>query len=263
MLNLGWGTWGKYLSSWLRRQVTPLIFQNEVVRSNSQLEIFMEPSKRKVVQRAPAHTVRLIHLPHLQPTPVEADSSLERDFVQIAALFPFADRIEHQPFTLSLGDRCYTPDFLLSFKDHSRLVVEVKPKEKVEGYRDLFDLTATTLEIKGLPFLVATDVQITASRAANARQIRRYAKTKYPIGLYSMVSSVVLRNPEGLTFSDACAKHEIPRVVLLHMVAKKLITLNSDLSINSNACVFAPKQFVTEESHAIQFASWFGAQIWK
>lgn len=69
----------------------------------------MEPSKRKVVHRAPAHTVRLIHLPHLQPTPVEADSSLERDFVQIVALFLFTHCIEHQPF--SLAERQYTPDF--------------------------------------------------------------------------------------------------------------------------------------------------------
>lgn len=75
----------------------------------------------------------------------------------------------------------------------------MKSKAKVEGYRDLFNLTAITLEIKGLPFLVATDVQITAGRAANVREIRRYAKTKCSIGLYSMVSSVVLRNPEVKT----------------------------------------------------------------
>jgi len=75
----------------------------------------------------------------------------------------------------------------------------VKSKAKVEGYRDLFNLAAITLEIKGLPFLVGCNTQMKGGRAANARGIRRYAKTKYPIGLYSMESSVVLRNPDVKT----------------------------------------------------------------
>ena len=67
----------------------------------------MQPATRKVVHRSPAHTVRLLNLPHLQDEAIEADSSVERDFVHCAALFTLTRAIKAQPFKLSLKASSY------------------------------------------------------------------------------------------------------------------------------------------------------------
>src|SRR5256885_13315536 len=79
----------------------------------------MQPATRKVVHRSPAHTVRLLNLPHLQDEAIEADSSVERDFVHCAALFTLTRAIKAQPFKLSLKASSYTPDFAVKFADGS------------------------------------------------------------------------------------------------------------------------------------------------
>lgn len=223
----------------------------------------MEPSKRKVVQRSPAHTVRRINLPHLQNKPIEADSALERDFVQIAALFPFTAHIEHQPFRLTLELRRYTPDFLLSFKDGSRLVIEVKPHKKLAGYHELFEGAAAKLKSYGLSFMVATDTQIKQhDRAANALEIRRYAKTEFPAAQCAQAVSVLAQHPDGLQFRQLSRIHSLPREVLLHLVSRQFLALDRNLDITPDARVY-PINLLKEKNHAIQFASWFDAEIWE
>lgn len=222
----------------------------------------MEPADRKVIQRSPPHTVRLLHFPNLQTEPVEADSALERDFVQTAALFPFTQHIQHQPFKLKWEDASYTPDFLLRFRDGTQLVVEVKPQTKLDKYRPLFDRAAAKLNEHGLPFSVALDTQIHKSeRAANALEVRRYGKTRFPGAQCEQAVLVVNRHADGIRFRDAITQHDLPREVLLHLVSRQLVALDSNLSIDSKARVF-PIHDSKEKSHAIQFASWFDAQVW-
>ncbi len=222
----------------------------------------MEPSKRKVVQRSPAHTVRLLHLPHLQKTPVEAESALERDFVQIAALFSFTESIEHQPFRLVWDDASYTPDFLIRFKDASQLVVEVKPLVKVDKYRALFDRASEKLKGHKLPFMVATDTQLQAGqRVANALLIRRYAKTSFTESSCDRAIKLVEVRSDGMSFLELCSDTPISRELILHLVARRRLAVSPNLAIGSNAMVF-PVNHLKEQSHAIQFASWFDAEIW-
>ena len=106
----------------------------------------MEPSSRKVVHRSPAHSVRSLNVPHLQPEPIEADSSVERDFVHCAALFPAVSSISSQPFKLTLPIGKYTPDYLVTFTDGSRAVVEVKPEEFIADFQQKFDQARLKLE---------------------------------------------------------------------------------------------------------------------
>jgi hypothetical protein len=222
----------------------------------------MEPSKRKVVQRSPAHTVRLLHLPHLQKTPVEAESSPERDFVHIAALFSFTESIEHQPFRLVWDDASYTPDFLLRFRDASQLVVEVKPAARVEKYRVLFDRASVKLKGHKLPFLVATEAQLQAGeRVANARLIRRYAKTTFTESACACAIKLVEDRSEGISFLELCTATSISRELILHLVARRRLAVGPDLAVSSNALIFPVTQH-KEQSHAIQFAKWFDVEIW-
>lgn len=222
----------------------------------------MEASKRKVVQRSPAHTVRLLHLPHLQKKPVEAESSLERDFVQITALYSFTESIEHQPFRLAWDDASYTPDFLIRFKDSSQLVVEVKPSAKVDKYRVLFDRASEKLKGHKLPFMVATDTQLqTGQRVANAMLIRRYAKTTFAESACDSAINLVEARIDGITFMELCSKTAISRELILHLVARRLLAIGPDLSIDPASRVF-PVVDPKEPSHAIQFAKWFDVEIW-
>ncbi len=222
----------------------------------------MEPSTRKVVQRSPAHTVRLINLPHLQRKSIEADSSLERDFVHVAALFPLTRGIEHQPFRLNLELKRYTPDFLLTFKDGSRLVVEVKPQSKLAGYRDLFDVAAAELKTHGIYFMVATDTQIkSCDRAANALEIRRYGKTEFSEAECARALMLLMQHPEGLQLRQLCDTHAFSRELLFNLASRQMVALQNNLDIAPSARVF-PINVSKEQSHAIQFASWFDAEIW-
>jgi len=219
-------------------------------------------STRKVVHRSPSHTVRLLHLPHLQKEPVEADSALERDFVHIAALFSWTVSIAHQPFKLSWEDASYTPDFLVCFKDGSQLVVEVKPASHVAKYRTLFDRAAAKLNGRQTPFLVVTDEHLRAeSRTANAMLIRRYAKSSFPADDCERVLRCVSESTSGISMAELCSSAGVRREVILYLVAWHRLALSGDLSFGPEARVFKVQNSM-EKSNALLFTSWIDAQIW-
>ncbi len=226
----------------------------------------MEPSTRKVVTRSPTHTVRVIHLPHLQPEPVHGDSNPERFFVQIAALYPHTKSIKHQPFKLRLGEKTYTPDFLLTFLDGTQLVVEVKPAEKMDRYQTLFDEARTKLQQHGLEFFVARDVDMTRDKlAARALQIRRYCKSRFsPAECQSALDAVGTR-PNGMTIRELTEIHGIKKEVLLHLIGFKRLCSRKTLDISPQAKLINLDQYIKETSdeaqtHAIQFTEWFNAE---
>lgn len=223
----------------------------------------MQPSTRKVVQRSPAHTVRLIHLPHLQHLPVEADSSVERDFIHIAALYPGVERIEHQPFKLIWEDASYTPDFLVRFEDRSHVVVEVKPEEKVTGYAPLFDRASTKLGASNMPFLIATDKGLRADgMAERAREIRRYAKAGVSQAECDRLLNVVEHSDEGIPLSSLISCYGFEREVILHNMAFRRISSGRGLRIDGDTPLRATNSRSKETNHAVHFTDWINGQAW-
>jgi hypothetical protein len=226
----------------------------------------MKPSKRKVISRSPSHTVRLVHLPHVQPEPVEADSNPERFFVHIAALYPFIHKITDQPFSLELGDKRYTPDFLLEFKDGSRLVVEVKPQSRVREYEELFVKATEKLSAYGYEFLVAKDIDITRDElAARALLIRRYCKTSFNQQACKRALRIVERSKRGVAMRELVQTHRINQEVILHLIGHHQLCTNNNLSIDECAIVKSVKKFKQEianeyPSNAVHFGSWFDTQ---
>ena len=226
----------------------------------------MEPSTRKVVKRSPSHTVRLIPLAHLQTEPVEADSSLESDFIHTAARYAYLASMQHQPFKLNFEDSSYTPDFLLTFKDGSRLVVEVKPAGKVDGYRELFDKASRKLQAAGLHFLVADDKTIRRDdRAKKARVIRRYSKTACRPNEQARILVLLQGCKDGICIADLAHMHGVRKTELYCLIARNLLCTLPSLSLGDSAKVFIPQ--ISEKTggahHAIQFAGWFDAEIWR
>jgi hypothetical protein len=226
----------------------------------------MKPSKRKVISRSPSHTVRLIHLPHVQPEPVEADSNPERYFVHIAALYPFIYKITDQPFSLELGDKRYTPDFLLEFQDGSRIVVEVKPEYRMKDYKELFAQATEKLSCHGYGFLVAKDVDITRDElASRALRIRRYCKTSFNQQACKRVLRIVETSKRGVVMRELIDTHRISQALILHLIGFHKLYTNNNLSIDDRAIVKSTQKLKQEisneyQSHAIHFASWFDTQ---
>ena len=226
----------------------------------------MEPSKRQVISRSTAHTVRLIHLPHVQPEPVEAESNLERYFVHIAALYPFIRRITDQPFRLVLDQNKYTPDYLLEFVDDSKLVVEVKPKDRVAEYEQLFEKVALKLQEHGYEFLVAKDVDVKRDGIEDrALMIRRYCKTEYSIDSCNQAMQIVESHMDGIEIGALCNEHQIKYEVILYLIGNHQLYTDNNLSISSDARVRSIKQFNLEknhahQSHAVHFRSWFDTE---
>lgn len=219
----------------------------------------MEPSKRKVVHRSPAHTVRLIHLPHLQEHPVEAESSVERDFVLIASLRVGIKSIQHQPFRLTLGSGTYTPDFLLQFQDQSRVVVEVKPTSKVPRYLELFAEAKHQLATHGMHFMVARDTVLRKDlMAERALMIRRYAKTRCTFSEQERALVLVSQHPAGIPIRKL-VQAGVGRPTLLHLIAYRRVQTDDELNTGDDAVVRLPNSQTQEVSHAIRFAQWLDA----
>ena len=217
------------------------------------------PATRKVVTRSPGHTVRSINLPHLQPKAIEADSSLERDFVYLAIAFPFLKTIAHQPFELSLDGGCYTPDFLVDFKDGSRTVIEVKPESKMEGFAEKLEQAKAQLAEREIEFLVTHDTLLRKDGIEErAKRIRRYAKGQYPASEQELVIQSLQSSPRGLSFKSL-AGLGVQKITILHMVSHQKLQVNSNLDIDDDAFVQLPITFNEEGSHAIRFANWLSA----
>lgn len=217
------------------------------------------PATRKVVTRSPGHTVRSINLPHLQPKAIEADSSLERDFVYLAIAFPFLKTIAHQPFELSLDGGRYTPDFLVDFKDGSRIVIEVKPESKMEGFAEKLAQAKAQFADRDTEFLVTHDTLLRKDGIEErAKRIRRYAKGQYPALEQELVIQSLHSSPRGLSFKSLAALG-VQRTTLLHMVSHQKLQVNSNLDIDNDALVQLPTTLNEEGSHAIRFANWLSA----
>lgn len=219
----------------------------------------MEPSSRKVVHRSPTHTVRSLNLPHLQTAAIEADSSVERDFVHCAALFPAVTSISSQPFKLTLSVGTYTPDYLVTFTDGSRAVVEVKPEEFIDDFQEKFDQARLKLAEFDMPFLLARDTVLRREGLMErALFVRRYAKGCVSADAAQRCLELLESKGDALSMKELC-EAGIDRATVLHMVTRRKLLLSADLQYGDDAKVQLFTQPDRGESHAIRFANWLDA----
>lgn len=229
----------------------------------------MEPSTRRVVTRSPSHSVRVLHLKHLQEEPIHCDSNPERFFAQISALYPFIKRIKHQPFRLILGEKKYTPDFLLTFHDGSEIVVEVKPASKVTDYTEVFASATDKLRAIGIGFLVAQDVDILANKLhLRALRIRRYSKSGFDPVASDRLLSLLSEKPDGMTLAEAVNAAGVLPEQILYLIAHKLVCPLRTLDISPLAVILTRENYCKEVkrlnygNHANHFEVWFGVESW-
>lgn len=222
----------------------------------------MKPSKRKVVTRAPARTVRIINLRGLLPNPVEAESSLEADYIRRAALKPETKSIVHQPFILPVSPRGYTPDFLQTLEAATpKIIVEVKREKKIAEYADLFDRAAEYLAPKNFTLFVLSERTLRKKRIhERALLILRYAKANFPPAERMRITSLLGEYPEGLPMGTVVRKAKVSRELVIHLVAWKVLTTGPNLHIDESAVVTLQNHDTNQAP--ITFERWFGVAPW-
>jgi hypothetical protein len=221
----------------------------------------MEKTTRKVVKRSPARTVYLLNFSGLLDAPVEAESSLERDFVNKAVLFPGLTALKHQPFKLSLNEgRHYTPDFLVGI-GASQCVVEVKPKSKIAKYHAVFDEACDKLRARGLGFYVVHERALRDGRVhLRAMQTLRYRKGRFPQSECQRVLDLVASKPMGVPIGTLTQREGIRTEVILHLLAQRQLSTGPKLHLDSASVVMPVNH--SEVSNEDQFARWIGVAPW-
>jgi hypothetical protein len=206
----------------------------------------------------------MLYLTHLQEQPIECESTLERDFVLVAALFPGTHLIQHQPFRLELAnERHYTPDFLVHFKDGSRAVVEVKPKVHIRKHAArLLDADERMRQSDNLLFFVIDESQITAERKhEHSRLIRRYGKSQCSQESCARVLSAMAPG-HSRSLAQLVAECQVDASVVLHLMALRRITFVGDISSDESAQLTLSVHTQQEIPYAVQFGAWFDVAPW-
>lgn len=221
----------------------------------------MEPDSpapvRKVVSRSPVRTVRRLNLPGIFDRPVECESSLERDFVLRAALCADVAQLQHQPFRLELPlGRRYTPDFLVTYRSGSRVVVEVKPDERTERFAKAFDEARSLLAERGIDFLVLTEVHIRHGRAhERAAMVLRYRKMAVDPAVRERIVTHLNRHPEGLSLLALQEQCSAARPDVLSLAAARAIRVSSAIELDDDGRFFP--NIPMEADHEVRLESWF------
>ncbi|AUS41570.1 hypothetical protein CYD94_04590 [Ralstonia solanacearum] len=187
------------------------------------------PAARKVVTRSPHRRVGLIACPWFQPTPIEYESLLERDFVRLALLDLRFSSISHQPFSLNLEEfGTYFPDFLLVGPD-KKVVVEVKPDERARNDRNKPRLACAQrlLQEKGFQFVVATEKQIRrGKRHERASVLLRHARSHVSRETTERTIAAASHSPEGITIRDLACEASTSIETVLHLVGRRRLRIN-------------------------------------
>lgn len=220
-------------------------------------------SARAVVSRSPARTVRVVNLKGVLSTPVECESSLERDFVHRVALCHAVKGVVHQPFRLPLPSGSYTPDFLATLRDQRSIVVEVKPESKQKKYREKFVEAKKVLAERGCDFVVLGLSQIREKRSEQrASLVLRYLKTSFDENESKAVVDALVQFPQGLPLGTLARRCGVPRDLILHLIAVRRLETSRLVPVQESALVFLPSLPSPEISDADRFMRWFNTSSW-
>ena len=228
------------------------------------MESFSKPKPaRQVVTRSPKRSVGILNCPWFQPAAVHHESRLEKHFVLRAILSPIVQGILHQPFEITLGPKeRYTPDFLLTFLNGQRAVVEVKRSERIKGLQDRLDRVADRLAVDGIPFFVVHQGQIEGERKAErAALFRRYAMFNVDSQKLNDAVALVHSRPSGISISSVMKRCRMSQPQLFHAIARRLVVLGPKLLASDSDPVYPPLTEISDASH--QFGSWFGCAAWR
>lgn len=219
---------------------------------------------RKVVTRAPHREVGVVNAGWLLNHPVEHESHLERRFVMVALSCPVVRDIVHQPFTFDVeaddagekGSR-YTPDFKITFRDDTSLIVEVKPEVFALKHANRLRLIERRLRDDGMRFFLATDELIDGNGlSARAMLLMRYGRLRFS-DEEALSCLTALRGVCGGSASIAkLIEQGLSEPLVWNLVARHQCRVPADFDVEVDQVVTT--QAVQGDCHDY-FLSWFGA----
>lgn len=220
-------------------------------------------SDRKVVTRSPQRKVGYINCRWFQHERIEHESLLEKRFVQCALLCPRLIHIKSQPFKIQIAKRStYTPDFLLTFEDGTKLVVEVKIHSKVARYGEKFRIAQNILKAGDRDFFVLTELDIDRFRqSVIAAEILRYGKSEFDVALLRTVMDAIADQAEkNIVIKELAQLCDCSNEVIFHLIAKRQLTLHVDDYLNADARVYIAQLHEGPDTHV--FTQHFEVKPW-
>lgn len=214
---------------------------------------------RKVVTRSPHREVGIVNASWLLDHGVEHESHLERRFIIVALACPVVTDITHQPFEIFLGpDKThrYTPDFLVTFANGDKVVIEVKPRVFVKDHKARLEAAKGALAAMGFRFLVVTDKEIDAhGLSSRALLLMRYGRL-----FIGEMEALTCRKILEKTFKgNASVKQLVDQGVseetLWNLVARHQFRTPSPINLSPNQTVSINQP---EENCNDFFCTWLG-----
>lgn len=219
---------------------------------------------RKVVTRSPHRSVGIMACSWIQERGIEYESQLERRFLQLALVFPYIKEIRHQPFRIEYDSegktRSYTPDFICSLKDGSRLVFEVKPKKFVQKNLQLFDAAKRILSQEDIVFSVFTDKCLDPQSSATTAVVLRYARSQISTSMRTDCLQFVAHRGGRTTLGELMDHGLATLPDILHLIGHRQLCLSSMASLEPNVQVSLPQKDI--QNGSLLFLSWLGTTAW-
>jgi hypothetical protein len=222
----------------------------------------MDTPVRRLIKPTTPRTVHLLNLRGVLPSPVQAEATTESAFVQIAALCPAIRYVSSQPETLQLPGQTYTPDYRVETLDGKTAVWEVKLEANVSKYRALFNLAARLLAERGEQFFVTSEQSLRRRNQHHAvRLVLRYAKGHFEPADVARVTRHLLAHPAGASIQQLATELRVPRELLFHLIATRVITFAGPVSTAPNSRLVHTDYL--ENKDALLLARWLGVSAWR
>ncbi|MFZ6755217.1 Tn7 transposase TnsA N-terminal domain-containing protein [Undibacterium sp. Dicai25W] len=201
----------------------------------------MKPS-RKVVTRSPHRVVGLIACNWLQKQPIEYESQLEKRFIQKILLTQGVTEVIHQPFQIEYGDaleKNYTPDFLITFQDGTKIVAEVKPEKFIPKFADTFDAAGDILQQRNFKFCVVSELQIDIKDEPESIDLLlRYAKGSFPNSNIEAVKQFIsCATTREISIKEICGSTNSSIHLLFHMLGRRILRFSNEIATSTNTLI--------------------------
>lgn len=182
---------------------------------------------------------------------VAFEQLLELDSLYLFEFAPQVVDIREQPFKLSyaMGNkiRRYTPDYALTFRDGSVLVVEVKPERSLAKpeVREKLLHVQESMARQGHQFIVLSSASIRAPhRLDNLKQLHRYLRQSLPLETRRTLRQFKdrLAGQPLLTLDGLTQALGSPESVALHLLAHGELSCDLDQPLTLNTLITLTKQ---------------------
>ncbi|EKB5073017.1 heteromeric transposase endonuclease subunit TnsA [Vibrio cholerae] len=147
---------------------------------------------------------------------VDAESSLERDFIFLLEHDSNVRSFEEQPIKINVGCRTYTPDILVSYNDGEKYLYEVKYRSELKKnwfkLKPKFKASIAFCKQENIKFKIVTDKEIRTPLLKNLEFLSHFSRTISPLEtttsqiLIDALISLRKSSPKELLAACFCCK---------------------------------------------------------